>query len=286
MEQKNKKYGLLIEKPKEEDYIFGASPLTYEELQPDGNWTEFLPYKEIQNLNGIEPFACVSFTILNCLEILIKRKYGIDTNWSDRFLAAISGTGAGGNSPNAVSEFLRKLGVVPQEVWPFNEKVKSFEDFYSPIPDEIYTLAKDFLAEYDFKYEFVPVNNDSIAKALKTSPLLLAVSAWYLKDSGIYFKPDGVEDNHATTLVAIKEGEYKRVFDSYADGEGDPYLKEYDWNASHAVIMRFHIAKKEEEAKKNDTFYPPKEKETNWVIDLVKVFWLAFKELLKKPFKK
>jgi len=281
MEQKIKNYGLKLDKQKPEDYIFGASPLPYEELQPNGDWTTFLPYKEIQNLNGVEPYACVSFTILNCLEILIKRKYGIDTNWSDRFLAAISGTGAGGNSANVVAEFLRKLGVVPQEVWQFDDKVKSFEDFYAPIPDEIYILAKEFLAEYEFKYEFVPANNESIAKALKTAPLLLAVAAWYLKD-GKYFKPDGVEDNHATTLVAIKEGEYKRVFDSYADGEGDPYLKDYDWNAKHAVIMRFHIAKKE--AKKNDTFYPVKQ--TNWVFDLIKVFCLAFKELLKLSFKK
>src|SRR3990167_4962175 len=97
-----KNYGLIIEKPQKEDYIFGASPLPYEELQPDGDWTSFLPYKEIQNLNGIEPYACVSFTILNCVEILIKRKYGKDTNWADRFLAANSGTKEGGNSPNVV----------------------------------------------------------------------------------------------------------------------------------------------------------------------------------------
>jgi len=31
------KYGLLIENPKEEDYIFGASPLPYEELQADAS---------------------------------------------------------------------------------------------------------------------------------------------------------------------------------------------------------------------------------------------------------
>lgn len=270
--EKIKNYGLIIDKQKPEDYIFGASPLTPEILQEDGNWEPFLPYKEIQNLNGVEPFACVSFTILNCLEILIKRKYGEDKNFSDRFLAAISGTGAGGNSPNVVAEFLRKLGVVPQEVWPFDETIKSFEEFYAPIPDEIYNLAKEFLDEYEFRYEFV--SNDKISEALKSSPLLVSVSAWFEKD-GKYFKPDEIPENHATTLVAIKEGEYKRVFDSYADGEGDPYLKDYDYNAKHAVIIRFHIQKK--------TFYPVKE--TNWLIDLFKVFGYAFMGLIKKCLK-
>lgn len=270
MIQKNK-YGLIIGEQRPEDYRFGASPLTPEILQEDGNWEQFLPYKEIQNLNGIEPFACVSFTILNCLEILIKRKYGEDKNWSDRFLSAISGTGAGGNSPNVVAEFLRKLGVVPQEVWPFDENIKSFEEFYSPIPDEIYNLAKEFLNEYEFKYEFV--SNEKIKEALQSSPLLVSVSAWFEKD-GKYFKPDEIPENHATTLVAIKEGEYKRIFDSYADGEGDPYLKDYDWNAKHAVIVRFHIKKKEQ------TFYP--EKKGNWFVDLLKALSYAFVGLIKK----
>ena len=283
MENKNTKqtlrhYGLKLDKLRNSDYIFGASPLTPEILQENGDWSSFLPYKEIQNLNEIETYACVPFTILNCLEIIIKRKYGEDKNFADRFLAAISGTGAGGNSANVVCEFLRKLGMVPQEVWPFDEKIKTFEEFYAPIPDEIYALAKEFLAEYEFKYEFVPTDNESIKKALQSSPLLLSVSAWYQKD-GKYFQPEGVENNHATTLVAIKEGEYKRVFDSYADGEGDPYLKDYDWNAKHAVIIRFHINRKE-----NDTFLP--EKETNWLVDLLKALGYAFIGLIKKIYGK
>src|SRR3990167_9136057 len=142
MNQRN--YGFHPDVQKDEDYLLGgSSPLPIEVLQANQDWTLFLPKKEFQNLNAIEPYACVSFTILNCVETLIKRKYGIETNWSDRFLAANSGTKEGGNSPNVVCEFLRKLGVVPQEFWPFHCSITSFEKFYEPIPENLKELAKE-----------------------------------------------------------------------------------------------------------------------------------------------
>ena len=277
-----KNYGLKIDKIKPTDYIFGSA-LPFEEINTSGDWIEFLPYKERQDLNGIEPYACVSFTILNCLEILVKKQYGEDRNWSDRFLASISGTRVGGNSPQVVCDFLRKLGVVPQDIFPFDEKITSFEEFYSPIPQELYNIAKEFLAEFDFKYEFVPDDKEQIKKALKCSPLLLSVVAWFSKDDK-YVRPEGMADNHATTLIAVKEGEYKRVFDSYADGEGDPFLKDYEWNAPHSIIMRFFIKKKE--PLKDTEIVKDIKKTPNWFIEIMANLLAFLLDIIKVIFKR
>ena len=231
-----KNYGFRPDIENPDDYILGgSSPLPLEVLQASGDWTPHLPLKEFQNLNAIEPYACVAFTILNCVEILIKRKYGEDTNWSDRFLAAISGTKEGGNSPNVVCEFLRKVGVVPQEVWPFDSSITSFEKFYEPIPEAVKELAKEFNEKWIFKYENVPLH--LIDVALTYSPLLVSVPAWFEKD-GYYYRPDGMQDNHATTY--IKKGfEYRLVFDSY-----DSELKRVHVSVNPQTIKRFWIEKR------------------------------------------
>ena len=227
-------YGLRLDEVKDEDYgsqKLGAV-LPFETLQEDGDWSSFLPVKEYQNLNSVEPYACVSFTLLNCVEILIKRQYGEERNYSDRFMAAVSGTKEGGNSPNVVCEFLRKIGVVPQELWPFDSSINTFEKFYAPIPPKLYELAHEFNREWEFKHEFVPSTHEAISQAIKCSPLLISVSAWFEKD-GIYYRPEGMTDNHATTMVYEREGDFRRVFDSYADREGDRGNRQRDARTSH-----------------------------------------------------
>src|SRR3990167_265905 len=243
--KKLKNYGYKPNVPKKENYVFGSifSPVPFEEINPSGDWTSDLPVTEAQNLNLIEPYACVTFTILNCIEILIKKKYGLDRNYSDRFLAAVSDTKEGGNTPDQVCEFLRKIGVVPEELLPFSSDIDSFDKYYAPISPKLYELARDFLTEWDFKYEDVPDNNQAILKALKCSPLGLAVTAWFQRGSK-YYKPEKWPDNHFTTLIKAESGDYKRVFDSYADGEGDPYLKDVEWETPHSAIKRFYIKKK------------------------------------------
>ena len=237
MKKQQHKYRLKISKPKKEDYTLGGFSLVPKEvLQKDRDWTAYLPIKEFQDINNIEPYACVAFTVLNCVEILIKRKYGEDVNYSDRFLAAVSGTKEGGNSPQTVCEFLRKVGVVPQELWPFNKSIDSFKKFYTPLPPKLYELAKEFNEKWDFKHEYV--DGKDIDDALLYSPLLISVYAW-IKEGSLYVKPRGKKDNHATTYVR-RTVDSRVVFDSY-----DADLKDVDLNALPMVAKRFWIKKKE-----------------------------------------
>lgn len=250
-----KNYGLKLDAPKPEDYIFGGGMMPYEVLEPDGDWSDSLPVTERQDLNGIEPSACVTFTVLNCVEMLIKKKYGITVNYSDRFLASISGTKEGGNSPQVVCEFLRKIGVVPEEVLPFDSTIDTFDKFYAGIPASLIKLAEEFKKNWDFTHEYVPTLPNEITKALRSSPLLISVSAWFKNhETGLYERPPGMVDNHATTLISERIGEFRRVFDSY----GDPYIKDIRYSDMPMQIKRFHIEKR-----------VPKKT----LLDIIKVLW-------------
>lgn len=252
---KKRNYGLKFDERKPEDYIFGAN-LPMEGVNPSGDWTDYLPSKEFQNLNNIEPYACVAFTILNCVEAIILKLYKEERNYSDRFLAVVSGTKEGGNSPQVVCEFLRKIGVVEQRLWPFDETIDSFEKFYEPLPPKLYELANDFKKEFEFKHEYVFSDDNHIREALKCSPLLISVPAWYLRD-GKYYRPDGVTDNHATTLFVQREGEYRRVFDSYEN----PHIKDLEWEVMPTMIKRFLIKKRDIPEIANTKH--------NWLIDIL-----------------
>lgn len=234
------KYGLIIKELKPKDYKFGASPLPMTVIQESGDWSDYLPEREFQNMYGVEPYACVIFTLLNCIEILIKKKYGLERNYSERFLATVVDTRNGGCSPQDAFEFLRKVGVVPQAVWPFSPDVDTTEEFFEPLPPKLYEIARQFLDEWDFKYEAVPLKDESITRALQCSPLLMSVSAWFARGDGIFYRPVGMTDNHATTLFYESVGAYRRVFDSY----DNPYIKDYDYSAMPQAVYRFHIEKK------------------------------------------
>lgn len=245
-------YGLKFDRPDPEHYVFGASSIPFEILQEDGDWTPYLPVQEFQNLNGIETYACATVTLLNCVEILIKKQYGIERNYSDRFLANISGTKEGGNSPQVVCEFLRKIGVVEQDKWPFGPDINTFEKFYSPIPQALQELAKEFTDEWDFKHEFVPPIITEIQKALQCSPLMISVYAWVRDQNNLYYNPH-MTDNHATTLIKLVPDVCKVVFDSY-----DPVIKDLKWSDTPTIVKRFYIKKK---------IVAPK---NYWFVDIIK----------------
>ena len=106
-------FGLILSDPKPTDYMFGGETQVQGiELQPDGQWKDYLPVGEKQHSVYFDTMACVTFSALNALEILIKRQYGIDINFSDRFTAKMSGTTTNGNYLYKVGDSIRKDGFV------------------------------------------------------------------------------------------------------------------------------------------------------------------------------
>lgn len=236
-------YGLIIEPPKPEDYVLGGKvSLKGEVLAPDGQWDGYLPETEVQNRNNVEPYSCVSFTTNNCIEILERRLFGARDNWSDRFLASLSGTKERmGNTPNNVAETRRKKGCVKEEVWPVDSTIDSFDKYYAPVPQNIQTMAIGEGAQYAFGYEYVPLNVESIKEALLYSPVGFSAYAWAKDENGLFYRPQGLSDIHFCTCYGYEEGKYWKIFDSYLDD--GMILKKVRWDSVPMMAMRYTLNK-------------------------------------------
>lgn len=226
------------------DYVLGSyGSLGGDVLQPTGQWDVDLPEDEVQNLNGIEPYACTLFALLNCVETLIKLQFGEDRNYSDRWLAKATGTDSKlGNDPQYVAEYLRAHGVVAQTDWGFDNWVDTFAKFYAPLPAALYSIAVEFIAEFEFKHEYVPTDAASLKQALTYSPLAVGLYAWQQNfeqyPEGYYFTPPGVQPNHCVMLYGYEPGQYWKVFDSY-----DQTHKKLVWDFPFAVAKRFKLTR-------------------------------------------
>lgn len=246
-QNKNKGHGFIAPKEIDElDYVLGAiRSAPAEILQPSGQWDLFLPEDEFQRKNGIETNACVSYGTLNCIEILFRRKFGFEPNYSERYTAIVSDTDPyGGNTPNNVAEAIRKLGVIDDEILPFNE-ASSIDSFYSPIPmqERYLKIGKDFLRRYVFKHEWVfrdgslSDKQDRLKEALRLSPVGASVVAW-IRDGDYYVKPLNARDNHWITIYGYEENRFWKVFDHY-----DDTTKELVWDYDFGYAKRFHVEK-------------------------------------------
>lgn len=206
-----KNYGVLLgQRP--EDYIAGVdSPIIYEERNPSGDWTAFLPSEERQFSKYADSMACVSYSALNAIETQLKFLTGVETNYSDRALAKMSGTTAEGNYLWNVADTIRKNGLIEEQYWP-TPKDFTWETFYAPIPLEVQKSAGEFLKLYEVKYEWLPdTNRETLRKHLKQSPIQVVIPG------------------HAI-LCFYSNADIDRYFDQYA-----PFVKEHTGNFLQAL---------------------------------------------------
>lgn len=246
-----KKYGLDIDniKIKAEDFIFGDGQLDDrfggdEIIRPDGQWDNDLPQREIQAFPWGESWACTVFGTENTLQILMKAKYGIEEEYTERYHSAIVGIRESyGGNPHDTSESIRKNGQLPYSLLPF-EGVRSFEEFNSPKPMTAGHLARgrQWLDTWQYGHDWLGnFSASNIKEALKRSPLGAGVCAWYFDSGrGVYYKPTGRKDNHWVTIFGYVDGQYWKVFDHY-----DSLIKHLDWNYPFAFMKRYTLNKKD-----------------------------------------
>lgn len=243
MDKRPKNYGLIPEpKIRAKDWRFGAvsgSPKAV--LSEDGNYLDYLPNFEIQAGVYFDTKACVSFSALNCLEIIFRAKGWGEKNFSDRALAKMSDTTKDGNYLSKVAETIRKEGIVPDADWDWNPNqrnpVYDWDDFYKAVPSEVEMKAKRWLNDFKMTWEWVSLDN--LKEALKYGPLQVTVYAWNKKQDGIYPNPKNKYRNHAVTLVNYKEGEYWQIFDHY-----DTSIKRLAWDYEFGHALRFTVNKR------------------------------------------
>ncbi len=258
-----KNYGFISDVIEEEDYILGGGQLGGEVLT-NGQWDDYLPVKELQSKRGLETMNCVAFSTLNALEILHKRKFGEEKNWSERYIGVLAGTTRNGNSPHKVIQVIRNTaGLIKDELLPFN--VGIWEEYYSPSPmtEKYLKIGRKFLENWKIGHEWVfrgsGNNQEKIKIALQYSPVGASVFAWKQRN-GLYYKDEG-KDNHWITIYGYEDGKYWKIFDSYNDTH-----KQLEWQYPFGFAKRYTLDKRT--------------KKENWVIELTRSLWRFFVDLI------
>lgn len=214
-----KNHGVLFDKSgmKTTDWVVGStSPLAYKINNPTGNWKPYIPPAERQSGRLFDTMACVTFSLLNCIEMQLKF-YGSDINFSDRFIAKMSGTTPQGNYTNKVADTFRKLGDVLEARYGWNTETFDWNTFYAEISQEIIDEASKILTNYDIAYEYVPANKQDLIKHLKHSPIQILVGTCPSWNTG-RVKACSMQPNHAVALTGIVNDNYE-ILDHYAPFE-------------------------------------------------------------------
>lgn len=242
--------GLIFEPPKATDFLAGA--LDYEVLLEEGDWTMYEPTGERQN----NPFvfdtkACVTFSLLNVFEARIKLllqknlvpRSAIDflkdngyldngeVNFSDKFLAIMSGTTENGNSFGKVAETVRTVGLIPQSMLPFGDAT-TWKQWHNPnqITQKMKDLGKQFLYHFGIGYEWVFMDDDpkfdkdayeACQKQLKQTPLQIAIP---------------LPSSHAVMLSSVTPKKEYRIFNTY-----EPYGQVKAWSKPIHYAMKILI---------------------------------------------
>jgi len=240
-----KEYGFIRPEIQPDNYVLGWSPMPFVITKPNGNWFKDRPTKELQK-RGFETYNCTSFNTLAMIEAYMKGVFGLTVNYSDRWVGIIAGTKPPGNDPHIVCEAIREYGLIPEEMLPFSDEIKTVEEYYSfkgADKDACYAEAKKWKEKYDFMHEWIMVEDQTrdeqitnMRAALRTSPLAIAVYAWAEDERGVYIKAG--RENHWTFQWGHEE--FIKAEDSY-----EPTLKDIDQdiNFGKRIYIRDRAAK-------------------------------------------
>lgn len=197
-----------------EDYMAGAFTfVSYEERLPSGNWQPYLPTGERQR-NLLETMACVSFSACNCIETQIKKFSGVEENYSDRWIAKMSGTTHDGNYLWKVGDTIRQYGMVKESSYPSRTDMK-WDEYYAEIPPaklaELKAEGQAWLKQWAVKTEFIEATKPEMLKHIKHTPIQIV-------------KPGhAIEDFYNTQDIV-------NYFDSYS-----PFLKTLNYSQVQAA---------------------------------------------------
>lgn len=178
------------------DWISGRIP--WENRNPSGIWYPYLVPGEKQYFSTFDTMSCVSFAVNNAMEIQLKA-YGIDRNFSDRFLATLSGTTKQGNRVSTVLDTFKKFGAVDESIWPKPAEPTTWESYMSPVSKSVINKAEKFDIQYEYLIDPTSIYGYSsafIQHELQHAPLLVTIPG------------------HEVTAIAI-EGDEVTILDDY-----------------------------------------------------------------------
>lgn len=189
------KVGVLFDK-RQEDYQLGSSPVIKEELMPDLDWKKWTPEHEKQAYRYFDTMSCVSYSATDAIEYqftyaLNNGKISAEDslwltqngyfkngliNFSERFTAILGETTINGAYQYKVGDAIRKFGLIPQDMFPTNDDIKSFDEYLDKgkITKEMYDLGAEFIKRFPISYEWVGSPED-LKTALKYAPVQVCV---------------------------------------------------------------------------------------------------------------
>lgn len=240
-EQAKKGYGHIEVAPKPEDWHMGGGEQARKLiLSPDRDYTNYLPIREYQSKNGFDTYSCVVFSGLNAIEIYFKKAYGLDFNFSDRYIASlIPVTPYRGTTYEKFWDTVRKYGLVLEEDYPWTDEKTPKEYFKTP-PQEIIEKGKLFLQAWDIEHEWIDYNGvdpEKLYDALQFCPPPASVNA-----EATYTGKRVVGNiNHSISIV---KGIYKKSWTILDHYSRETY--EVPWNFYFGSAKGMSILKKKE----------------------------------------
>jgi len=268
----------LIEKTRHEiyksgDYIHDVLGSTNSrELKKDGNFEQFTPVGEQQNI-GFEKMWCVSengtcnpieanfnyfINLVNSDEadeetqelVKIFRHFNLIKDnrclLSTEYVAVGSGTTRRGNSMNKPADFIRKNGLIPKGEYP---KYATWNELYSPsggtyingnkMPLRLLEQGKRLCEYVDFTYEWVSARNmDSV---MKKGVLGTSCFAWHYPNANGIYQRVNLQANHSVYKYKKSDNTFKTIGDSY-----NPFTKNLalDYDLGYGLLISFGVKKK------------------------------------------
>lgn len=234
-------YGFIAPEIRPDHYVLGSSsPILGATVREDGQWDAFLPEYEPQ-AEGFETAGCTVWGTQNAIEALERARFGVRSNYSERFTYILSGIRPPGGDPHLVAEVIRENGMVSDQLLPMTE---TFGEFVKPDPMEegLMARARAFLSRYRFRHDWVfkgDLSKDTksalMRGALRSSPLGISVSAW--KREGEVYVDGGLPNNHWCVCYGWDDSKRAwKVFDSY-----DHSHKLYSYGSEVTFCKRYEL---------------------------------------------
>lgn len=281
-------YGLDLEKQKrdlkpETDFVFGAASQDCIAQIPSDERQQYLPKGELQRTAKDDMMDCVTRSALNILETkfnwLFKNKFTVEEKtwlidngyvnngqieFSDAFIAILSGTTRNGNSLVAPLHAIHKQGLIPKKSLPLEEWM-GFDDYHNSarITPEMTKLGLSFLWEIGYDIVKQAIRKEFIKKDM----IHTAGYAWSEPVNGEYPAVD-YQPNHS--FAEFKEPSYF-IFDNYIDSFDGDWIKKLSPDYSLLEGYRLYIKKKDPVEKEIAEY---KSKGSNWFTQL----WAKFLE--------
>jgi len=236
--------GLILGK-RETDYILGSSPVVNEVLITDGNWKQWSPEHEIQAKRYYDTLSCVTYSALDAIEYIFTYRLNkgqvspVDVKWlqdngyfkngyinfSERFTAILGGTTNQGAYQYKVGDAIRKFGLIPQDMFPTNDEIKTFEEYIdkTKITQAMYDLGLEFAKRFSINYQWA----GDAKEALKYGPVQVCV--YYLDGDGILC----TDKNPIHAVTAVNSGtDFIEIDDSY-----QRQFKKYCHKAVYSMML-------------------------------------------------